>query len=183
MGFQRLEAPGWRGGPRHSEGRCQSWVSQPGPAVPDCSGRESSSASGATPGPQATSPYSRSIGTLVAARVQVPLFQLRPQVAKPSRPDFRDEGGHSQVGGPYQSTILGVFPPTTPHRRSCSGSDNKMAPPERKRHSIPPAPIFRPRLRNALIKLNSTGARPQPTRGVTAVRMRLGSSRREAGEK
>lgn len=76
---------------------------------------------------------------------------------------------------------LHQLPPPT--AGSCSGSDNKMAPPERKRHSIPPAPFFRPRLRNALIKLNSTGARPRPTGGVTAVRMRLGSSRREAGEK
>lgn len=75
---------------------------------------------------------------------------------------------------------LHQLPPTA---GSCSGSDHKMAPPGRKRHSIPPAPFFRPRLRNALIKLNSTGARPQPTGGVTAVRMRLGSSRREAGEK
>ncbi|MXQ83891.1 hypothetical protein E5288_WYG002491 [Bos mutus] len=55
--------------------------------------------------------------TPVAARVQVPL-QLRPQVAKPSRPDFRDESGHSKVGGPFQSTILSVLsPPTTPHRQ------------------------------------------------------------------
>lgn len=51
-----------------------------------------------------------------------------------------------------------------------------------KRHSIPPAPFFRPRLRDALIELNSTGARPRPIGGVTAVRMRLGSARREPAQ-
>lgn len=63
--------------------------------------------------------YSRSIGTLVAARVQVPLLQLRPQVAKPSRPDFPNESGQSKVGGPIRVPSC------------CFVSTNYSPPPER----------------------------------------------------
>ena len=63
--------------------------------------------------------------TLVAALVQVP---LRPQVAKPSRPDFRDERGHSKVGGPYQSTILGVLSPPRVTTVWCLGGLSQSSP-------------------------------------------------------